>query len=110
MKEFLITNWRWLLEACLVIVAFVLMLIRKKPVKVVETLSTLICRLLPGLINEAEIKFGAGHGAAKLQNVIDNLVRILSECGYGDEAISSYLPWAKGQVEVILSTPKKKGM
>lgn len=109
MKEFFIQYWRLLFEALLVILSFIFMVVRKKPVKVVENLSTLICRLLPGLINEAETEFGSGCGSAKLKFVLDGLVILLKECGYSDEAVDSYLPWAKDQVEVILSTPKKKG-
>ena len=106
MKEFLINNWRWILEVVCAIAALVFCLIRKKPVKVVDTLSTIILRLLPGLINAAEI--AGGNGSAKLQYVLDHLVEILKECNYGDEVIAPYLPWVKDQVEVILSTPQKK--
>lgn len=110
MKDFILQNWRWLLEACLVIAAFVLMLIRKKPVKIVDTIQQVILRLLPGLINQAEINFGAGNGSAKKKFVLDLLHTLLKELGYGDEVISQYNVFASDQVEVILSTPKKKGM
>lgn len=109
MKDFFTQNWRLILEATLVLVSTILFILRKKPVKVVDTLQQIILRLLPGLINQAEIQFGCGNGSAKLQFVLDLLQSVLTEMGYGGETIQSYLPFAKDQVEVILSTPQKKG-
>lgn len=109
MKQFFIENWRWILEAVCAVAALVFCLIRKKPVKVVDTLQQIILRLLPGLINQAEIQFGCGNGSAKLQFVLDLLQSVLKQMGYGGETIQSYLRFAKDQVEVILSTPQKKG-
>lgn len=109
MKEFLISNWRLIAEGLCAIAALVFMFVRKKPIKVVDTLQQIILRLLPGLINQAEIQFGPGKGSAKLEFVIDLLKKVLSELGYGDEVVSPYLSFAKDQVEVILSTPQKKG-
>lgn len=105
--EFLRDNWRLLLEAVCVIASLVFCLIRKKPVKVVDTLKEIIVRLLPALINNAEGMEGL-KGEAKLKVVISELVLILKDLGYSDEVIDPYLPFAKEQVEVILSTPQKK--
>lgn len=109
MKQFILENWRLILEGCCVIASLVFCLIRKKPVHVVDTLKELVLRLLPGLVNQAEIKLGPGNGSDKLAYVIDTLKGVLKEFGYGDEVISQYLPFALDQVEVILSTPQKKG-
>lgn len=109
-KDFLIQNWRLILEALLVLVSFIFMVVRKRPIKVVDTVQGLILRLLPGLINQAEIDFGSGNGSAKKVLVLDLLTSLLKELGYSDEVISQSQKFASDQVEVILSTPKKKGM
>ena len=106
MKEFLIENWRLLLEAACLIVSFVLFLVRKKPVKVLDTIKEFVVRLLPGLINAAEMT--TLSGADKKKYVLEELVKVLKEFGYCDEVITQYLPFASDQVEVILSTPQKK--
>lgn len=110
MKEFLIDNWRIIAELVLLVGSTVLFIVRKKPVKVVDTLKATILRLLPVLINRAE---NTGlKNEAKLNACIDELVLILKELGYGDDIIVQYLAFAKVQVEAILSTPqaKKKGI
>lgn len=109
MKEFLIDNWRIIAELVLLVGSTVLFIVRKKPVKVIDTLKETIVRLLPALINTAECMEGL-KGEAKLKAVIDELVLILKELGYGDDIIVQYLAFAKEQVEVILTTPQKKGI
>lgn len=109
-RDFFIQNWRLILEALLVLVSFIFMIVRKRPTKVIDTIQTLIVRLLPGLINQAEIDFGSGNGSAKKNFVLDHLHELLLEFGYSDEVVSQYKTFASDQVEVILSTPKKKGM
>lgn len=108
MKDFFIQNWRLIMEALLVLVSFIFMIVRKRPTKVIDTIQGLILRLLPGLINQAEIKFGSGNGSGKLSFVLQSLKEVLSELGYGDEVVAPYLSFVKDQVEVILSTPQKK--
>lgn len=109
MKQFLIDNWQIFVEVFLLVSSTVLFIVRKKPVKVVDTLKETIVRLLPALINTAERMEGL-KGEAKLKAVIDELVLILKELGYGDDIIVQYLAFAKEQVEVILTTPQKKGI
>lgn len=111
MKDFLNfiqVNWRLILEACLVIASFIILLCRKKPIKVLDTLKEVIVRVLPGLINLAESQDGL-KGADKLKFVLDQLTLALKDLGYGDDTICQYLPFASDQVEIILSTPQKKG-
>lgn len=108
MINFLRENWRWMLEIALVICSAVVFILRKKPVKVVDTLKEIICRLLPGLIAEAE-KSGKS-GDFKKSLVISGLKILLKEFGYQEEVIEQYMEFAGEQVEVILSTPQKKGV
>lgn len=106
MKDFILENWRLFLEAAICICSFVFCLVRKKPVKIVDSIQQLILRLLPGLINAAEMTTLKGED--KLKFVIERLVLVLKDFDYGDEVINQYLPFAKDQVEVILSTPTKR--
>lgn len=108
MKEFFVLYWREILCVLAIIVNIVLWFIRKKPVKVVDTLKEVICRVLPALINLAEVQNGL-KGDGKVQFVLDQLAKTLREFGYGDEVITQYLPFAVEQLEIILSTPQKKG-
>ena len=108
MKTFLIENWRLLLECALVLVSSVLFIVRKKPVKVVDTLKEVIVRILPALINAAELKDGI-KGKDKLAYVLAQLKEVLRSMNYGDDIVDQYLPFATEQVEIILSTPQKKG-
>lgn len=108
MIDFLREYWRELLSGAALIVTIVLYIVRKKPVKVVDTLKEIIVRVLPALINLAEMQSGL-TGEDKLNFVLNELTKALLEDGYGDEVIQSYLPFAKEQVELILSTPTKKG-
>ena len=107
MKEFVINNWRDLLSAACMLVSLILFIVRKKPFKVVDSLREVIVRLLPALINNAETKSEL-KGEQKMSCVVDELVLILQDLGYGSEVINQYLPFAREQVEVILSTPQKK--
>ena len=104
--EFLNSYWREILEVVVLLTTIILWIIRKKPVKVVDTLKEVIVRVLPALINSAELS--GLSGPDKLSLVVNNLAIVLKDLGYGDDLISQYLPFAKEQVELILSTPQKK--
>lgn len=107
-KDFLIQNWRLILEVALVVISVVLLIVKKKPVNVVDTIKEIIVRILPALINQAEMIVGLS-GQDKLRLVLDALSKVLKDDGFGDDVIKSYLPFAQEQVEIILSTPTKKG-
>lgn len=108
MIDFLKMYWREILSVVFFLLSLILYIVRKKPVKVVDTLKEIICRILPALINQAEMIEGLS-GADKLKLVLDAVVNVLKDDGFGDDVIKSYLPFAKEQVEIILSTPTKKG-
>ena len=105
--NFIKENWKLILEVLLLLVSVIMFLVRKKPVKVVDTLKETIVRILPALIVLAEKQDGL-KGSDKLKFVLDELKKVLTDLGYGDEILSQYLPFAAEQVEVILSTPQKK--
>lgn len=104
MKEFLINNWRIILEAALVITSAVLFIVRKKPVQVIDTLKETIIRLLPYCIQKAE----SSPKGQKLSVCLKLLKSVLASMGI--ELNDDYERFASEQVEVILSTPQKKGV
>ena len=89
MKQFILENWRLIVEVVLLVGSTVLFILRKKPVKVIDTLKETIVRLLPGLINLAETKVEySGNGSAKLMFVLEQLQKVLRELGYGDDIVA----------------------
>lgn len=105
--NFIKENWQLILEVAVLVVSVVMFLVRKKPVKVVDSLKEVIVRILPALIVMAENQDGL-KGSDKLKFVLDELKKVLTELGYSGDVLSQYLPFAAEQVEVILSTPQKK--
>lgn len=98
--------WRELLEVLALLLSIVICCVRKKPVKVVDTIKEVIIRVLPAFIIKAEAS--DKKGADKLYYVLDLVKGFLKEMSYGDDVVSQYLPFAQEQVELILSTPQKK--
>lgn len=106
--NFIIVYWREILSVCSILASIIICCVRKKPVKIVDTLKEVIVRVLPSLICAAE---NTGlKGSDKLKFLLDELANVLKELHYGDDVIAQYLPFAKEQVELILSTPQKKGV
>lgn len=108
MIDFLKAYWREILEVVILLASIVICCIKKRPVKVVDTLRELILQLLPGCINASEIEAAGLPGKDKKEYAINLLLEVLQGQGYGDDTIAPYLPFIKSQVEVILSTPQKK--
>lgn len=105
--EFFRNYWREILEIGTICISILICCLKKRPVKVVDTIKELILKVLPAYVISAE---SSGlKGADKLELVLNYLHEFLREMGYGDDIISQYLPYAKQQVELILTTPHKKG-
>lgn len=109
MKDFLIQYWREILYVVCALVSVVLFIVKKKPVKVVDTVRETIVRLLPYCINQAE-KLGDVSGADKKTFALSLLFSLLSDFVKvnGDDLKENYSDFAAEQVEVILTTPQKK--
>lgn len=109
MIDFLITYWKEILDVLILIGAVVLYILKKKPVNVLDTIKEVIIELLPLAINKAEESGAAGSDKKVLaaQYVFDAL-KIL---GYGayPELKETYGKFIDEKIEVILSTPQKKG-
>lgn len=98
-------NWRILAECLLVVLSFVVLLIKKKPVlNQFDNILLWVFNKLPSLINDVEsIKDGTIKKELVLQSVI-KLVKSQFSYNLSDTdlaVVSSY-------IEAILSTPHKK--
>lgn len=111
MKEFLnfiFTYWKDILTLLLFIISVVVFIVKKKPVKVIDTVKECITRLLPYCIYEAEKQEELkGKGEKKKIFALSVLYKLLQEFGY-EEVYDQYREYAAEQIEVILSTPQKK--
>ena len=94
------------MEALLVLVSFIFMLVRKRPTKVIDTMKELAVRLLPYCIGQAENT--SLKGDEKKRFALDLLRKTIQELGY--ECLPELIEFAGEQLEVILSTPQKKGI
>lgn len=103
--NFLIQNWRLIVEIICAIIALVLFICRKKPVKVLDTVKECISRLLPYVIKEAEKTDLKGED--KMVFALQTLYALLKDFGY-EEVYNNYRDFAREQIELILSTPQKK--
>lgn len=94
--------WREILAVLTAIISIVVFIVRKRPVRVVDTLNEIICRLLPYCISIAE----RAPKGEKLDVCISALVQLLAEMDY--ELDEDHKKFAIEQVEAILCTPQKK--
>lgn len=106
--HFLEVNWRFLAEILLLLASLIVACLRKRKTQV--KIDESIVSELPGLVVEAESKYGPGHGQEKLQYVV---ARITSRLSFNnpDLSLSDLEPVVLRcieQVEAILSTPEKK--
>ena len=101
------------LELCIAcVVAFITLLLqvlKKKPVKVIDGLYAALTKVIPGFIVYAEEQIGAGKGKTKMDVVINLATAYINKLYPGLKDLSPYIQFVKSQVEVILSTPQKKG-
>lgn len=110
--EFLASHYK-LIVLCIVVIFEVVLIClnRRKPVKVVDAITTTIQDVLPSLILVAEQSFrGQQQGANKLMMVLELVHNYLrSKYGFSTEQVLEYDDYIKNKIEAILSTPQKKG-
>ena len=104
MIDFIKFYWREILEVVCIVASIVICCIKKKPVKVVDTLKEVVLRVLPYCIEKAE----SSPKGEKLQVCISILEAAMKELGY--ELTPELTSFAIQQVELILCTPQKKGV
>lgn len=105
--EFVIENKELIADAVAIVVAIVLFIIKKKPIKVLSTIKELGLRLLPFLINDAEKTELKGED--KKDYVFAHLIQAFVDEGYDPKLIEQDSKYWFNEIEVILSTPQKKG-
>lgn len=107
MIDFIKQNYREIIVAAVFIFEFVssLILLIKKSKREPSTYGIILSKL-PDFIDEAEKKFGAGHGQEKKLFVMDAIRLVLSIYGLKDDKM--LLLSLSEQVEKILSTPTSK--
>lgn len=104
--DFIITNWKILLIAVLIVIDIILTIVFKKT-KTTDNVLTFIMSIIPGLINKVEVP---GNGENKLLAVITFCLSMLKDkFGMTDEQAQAYVPVIRNFIEKILSTPQKKG-
>ena len=108
MKEFFVQNWRWILEAILAIIALIFCLVRKKPIgNQLDNILKNLYSYLPILIYDAEQT--SLKGVAKQQYVIERAVEYVSNrIKLSPAELDGVINLISNQIELILSTPRKK--
>ena len=110
MIEFVKSYWKLIVALILVALDVVILLFKKRPLKVVDAVTSVISEVLPVLIGQAECEYPQGHGDLKLKLVVDLCKNYLqSSLGLTAEEVAKYDELIKLRVEAILSTPQKKG-
>lgn len=106
MIDFIVKYYREIIDLLLVITSLVLFVVRKKPIKVVDTLREVVIRLVPGAILAAEKQELKGDG--KKTFALSVIRGVLTDMGY--DFTDELVEFASEQIEVVLSTPQKKGI
>lgn len=106
--NWILSNWRDILSICCTIAAFVFFILKKKPVKIVDTLKQCIYQNLPYWIRKAEEAGSRNRltGNEKLQFVLHEIEDFCTTNGC--EFTDFYRKWAVNAIESILDTPRKK--
>lgn len=104
-------NWELIVSVLLFILSFILQLIKKKPVKVIDTVKQIILSYAPMAIRLAEQMYGLDHGDEKFkyayQVICDAVGQIV---GIQPRKVPDmYDAYIKDVIEDVLNTPQKKG-
>lgn len=105
MKEFVFNNWRFLVVIVLDILAFVFALCKKR-IKIVDSMKEYILSILPDSILSAESTFLDGYDKKRL--VVNGVLELLKQQFPSLNINNSILSFIDKNIELILSTPKKK--
>lgn len=105
--QFIERHYEIIFSCFAAIFSLIMFLIKKKPIKIVDSVKTAILSSVPGLIVDAESKFGSGHGIEKFNFVFDSVVNMLKATQPGIE-VELYYWTIKKAIEDILATPQKK--
>lgn len=104
--EFLKQHYKLIIYSCLLLFSIILLIVRKRPNKIIDTIAEKLYSLLPLFIRYAEDKFGSGYGSDKKSYVLDLVKEWFSAEGL--EFTDYYFKLASMFIEEILNTPEKK--
>lgn len=105
--DFIQQHYNLIVLVAIVLVEFIILVCKKK-IKVIDCLRTLILEILPDCINQAEAKFGHGHGEEKLAYVIQLICKTFADRFGSDEyeIFKLYHKFIESSVKNIMKTPK----
>ena len=107
-KNFIVEHWKELTEIVLILATFLVALLKKTKVEN-PAIIALIDELLPGVIKLCEDQIGEGNGEQKKKVCIETMLKTLSET-FADIKVKKYRKYIGERIELILSTPQKKGI
>lgn len=105
--EFIAANWQYISICIVIVIEVLIILIKKRPVKIIDSVKSVILTDLPEVIKEAEDKFGPGKGEEKLKYVVA-VILLKLKVTQPDLDASLYIDTIKDGIEKILDTPQKK--
>ena len=80
--DFIVNNWSYISVGLVVIVNVLIILIKKRPVVLTDSLKQSILQLLPGIILGAEAIVGSKHGAEKMDIVVETIEKWFDKNGF----------------------------
>lgn len=109
MMEFLTQYAKYIGIGVVILLEIVILILKKKPVKLVDAVTAFISSVLPQAINQCEAEYPAGHGAEKLEMVVQLVITYLMQSlGLTAFEAEKYRKVIITKTEDILSTPQKK--
>lgn len=105
--KFIQTYWREILEVVTLLATFFVFLFKKVKVENPSIIS-FIDDVLPEAIAAAEVVLGSGKGDQKKETVIKTVLHALKNGFHGINE-KKYKKVISDKIELILSTPQKKG-
>ncbi len=105
--EFVVKYWKYISIGLVIFCNLLLFILKKKPVKIVDSITECLLLNIPVWIDMAELT--GEKGQTKLDYVLDLAKKFLEE-HFPDANYFFYESAIKEFVEDVLSTPQKKGV
>ena len=116
MSNFIKAYWREILEVFAILMSIVICCIKKKPIKLVNSVKAQLIEALPEVINRVENYKDIMEPTRKLSG--DEKLRLalnichsfmVDDLHIPEDDLCLYTAWLVEHIEAILSTPQKKG-
>lgn len=115
--DFIKAYWREIIEVVAILISIVICCIKKKPIKIVDSVKAQLIETLPTIINRVENYKDVFEptrklsGDEKLRMALNICEAFLVDDLHIPEAdLCIYRSWLVQHIEDILSTPQKKGV